>query len=303
MNIDGIRKIKSDHRVQVRIKTRAASPHRIERRSIDGVRVFDVKAKRIKKKALEFITPLFAPRAPHRLIQHGAVQKRIMMRRLRKAVRRARMITQQPVMMRRAFGLAFAAIALVSFSGGAYLEWSSKSTNASSESNEQVLGSTTFVGPVESITPEQAMQTFIQLLNDEQTVVTGEDEYIAKKEKLKIYLTSKKSPLAKDDQALDALLHTKNMKMILAISFVESNFAKHCVDNNCSGIGVEPGHPHWREYKGLANWVLDFDKLLERRYKGWTPEEMRGVYVYPGSDNWENGVKQVLGELKKAGIE
>jgi hypothetical protein len=92
------------------------------------------------------------------------------------------------------------------------------------------------------------------------------------------------------------------MRMILAISFVESNFGKHCADNNCSGIGVDPSSGSWRRYKSTANWVLDFDRLLNRRYKDWAPEEMRGVYVNPGSNAWVVGVYQVLDELTAAGI-
>src|SRR5690242_4269980 len=55
----------------------------------------------------------------------------------------------------------------------------------------------------------------------------------AREQELKIYLSSKGSPLAADETALAALASAKNMKMIVAISFVESDFGKHCYYYNC----------------------------------------------------------------------
>ncbi len=124
---------------------------------------------------------------------------------------------------------------------------------------------------------------------------------IERKVKLTKYLLSKKSPFGKDEETVQAFLDSKNMKVMIAISFVESTMGKRCYYNNCSGIGGYP--PNLRKYENHAAWIRDFDSLLERRYKGVPIEKFMGLYVQPGSPNWINGVKQILGELKKQGIE
>ena len=121
-----------------------------------------------------------------------------------------------------------------------------------------------------------------------------------RKQQLKSYLATKNSPFATDDATLDALVNSKNMKLILAISFVESNFGKHCYYYNCSGIGGSA--PNLRKYKSYADWIRDFDNLLEQRYQGLPPEKFIGLYVQPGSPNWIYGVKQILSEINKLGI-
>ncbi len=120
-----------------------------------------------------------------------------------------------------------------------------------------------------------------------------------RKKDLQKYLASRKSPLAEDDHALDTLLRTRNMKMILAISFVESNMCRKQVYYNCSGIGGS----NIRKYSGFSQWIADFDNLLERRYKGLAVEQFIGYYVQPGSQNWVDGVYQILGDLKDRHIE
>jgi hypothetical protein len=122
-----------------------------------------------------------------------------------------------------------------------------------------------------------------------------------RRDQLREYFVNRKSPFAKDDSTLDAFLNSNNMKLMIAISFVESTMGKRCYYNNCSGIGGYP--PNLRKYDSYADWVRDFDSLLERRYKGMKPEQMMGVYVQPGSPNWINGVRQILAELEKHGIE
>lgn len=124
---------------------------------------------------------------------------------------------------------------------------------------------------------------------------------IKRKEELKKFFQGWKSPFAKDDATLDAFLSSKNMKLMIAISFVESSMGKKCYANNCSGIGGTP--PNLRKYKSYADWIRDFDSLLERRYKGLPIEKFMGLYVQPGSPNWLAGVKQILGELERKGIE
>ncbi len=126
------------------------------------------------------------------------------------------------------------------------------------------------------------------------------DQLTIRKEKLKTYLVSKKSPFAEEDSTLDAFAKSRNMKMMVAISFVESTFGKNCYYFNCSGIGGTP--PKLRKYNSYAEWVKDFDDLLERRYKDVPPEDFIGLYVQPGSPNWIYGVKQVLREFEEQGI-
>lgn len=252
-----------------------------------------------------FIVPLFAPKAPHQLLQKFS----LMRRRARVISKRAKIATAQRLRKQLLFPkyalLITGLVMIVSFAGGVYLEWSSKQSSAYVSGVAQVLGVEESANQSASesfFSADQAVDTFIEAMS-----ATGDNaetsEYITRKQNLHRYLKSKGSPLARDDKALDALLHAKNMHMVLAISFVESNFCEHYVDYNCSGIGVEPGHPSWQVYKSFANWVIGLDSLIERRYKNWTPEEMRGVYVYPGSDNWVNGVNDVLAELKKANIQ
>jgi len=121
-----------------------------------------------------------------------------------------------------------------------------------------------------------------------------------RKQDIKHYLITKGSPFAYDDAALVALASAKNMKLILGISFVESNFGRHCYFYNCSGIGGSA--PNLKKYSSYADWVQDFDKLLEDHYNGVPIERFLGLYVQPGSPNWLYGVRKVLDEFKKDGI-
>ena len=121
-----------------------------------------------------------------------------------------------------------------------------------------------------------------------------------RKLKLKAYLEEKRSPFV---NIIDTLAELKHWQTVLAISFAESSLGKHCADNNCSGIGVEPGHPLWRSYDSTAEWAKDLDKLIDKRYKDWSLEAMNGVYNKPGSDNWLFATKQILYELQEWGIE
>lgn len=125
-------------------------------------------------------------------------------------------------------------------------------------------------------------------------------QFAERKAKLKKYLESKNSPFAKDDEALDAFANSKNMKMMVAISFVESTYGKNCYYYNCSGIGGTP--PTLRKYNNYSEWIKDFDQLLEKRYKDVPPEKFIGLYVQPGSPNWIFGVKQVIREFNEQGI-
>lgn len=147
-----------------------------------------------------------------------------------------------------------------------------------------------------------ASPVFADLIKENREEVDPQAAQLAvRKEKLRAYFESKNSPFAKDEEALDAFVNSRNMKLMVAISFVESTFGKNCYYYNCSGIGGTP--PKLRKYNSYAEWIRDFDDLLERRYKGVPPEDFIGLYVQPGSPNWIYGVKQVIREFDEQGIE
>jgi hypothetical protein len=115
--------------------------------------------------------------------------------------------------------------------------------------------------------------------------------------KLEAYLKKHNSPLA---QYADKIPQNPQWQRALAISWVESNFGRRCADNNCSGIGVAPGHPSWRKYETKYTWFQDMCKLMERdiyKNKYTTFRKMKGIYVYPGSEGWVRGAEQKYGEL------
>ncbi len=116
-------------------------------------------------------------------------------------------------------------------------------------------------------------------------------------EKLEAYLTKHNSPLA---EYSPQIIQEKHWKKALAISWVESNFGRRCADNNCSGIGVAPGHPAWRKYSTKLDWFKDMNVLMDKplyseKYN--TFRKMKGIYVYPGSENWVRGAEQKFAEL------
>lgn len=128
----------------------------------------------------------------------------------------------------------------------------------------------------------------------------AESQIEARKTKLKAYLQVKASPFVEDDKAVEAFARSPHMELMLAISFAESTLGKKCYFNNCSGIG---GYvPTLRQYKETANWVYDFNRLLERKYKDWTLKEMCGVYVQPCNQSWLLATRSVLEELEASGV-
>lgn len=140
------------------------------------------------------------------------------------------------------------------------------------------------------------------LLTEFRKVPTAEElKNTKRKERLKKFLESYNSPFAESDDTIQAFLDSKNMRLMIAISFVESTMGKRCYYNNCSGIGGYP--PDLRKYDSFADWIRDFDSLLERRYKGLPIEKFMGLYVQPGSPNWINGVRQVLADLQASKVE
>lgn len=202
--------------------------------------------------------------------------------------------------------LAFLLIAAVSFAAGALFvlrlsEPIGESHFYSSVSNKAKLaqeGVKTYSQQVIDI----ASPIFSALIKDNRDEVDPQEEQLAvRKEKLKQYLESKHSPFAQDDKTINAFATSKNMKLMVAISFVESTLGKHCYYFNCSGIGGTP--PNLRKYDSYEAWIHDFDQLLEDRYQGLSVEKFIGLYVQPGSPNWLYGVKQVLKEFDELGIE
>jgi hypothetical protein len=115
--------------------------------------------------------------------------------------------------------------------------------------------------------------------------------------KVKEYLEKRGSPLA---VYAPEIIKQPQWQRALGISFVESNLGKYCYDNNCSGIGVKPGHPSWRKYETKLDWFVDLNVLLEKpiyKEKYTTFAKMKGVYVQPGSQSWVYGAQKVYDEL------
>ncbi len=116
---------------------------------------------------------------------------------------------------------------------------------------------------------------------------------------LKLYLEKHRSPLA---EFAGEMVKQPQWQRALAISWVESNFCKRHMDNNCSGIGVAPGHKLWRKYETHLDWFKDMSALMEKpiyKEKYTTFQKMKGVYVQPGSANWVNGAQKKYNELMK----
>lgn len=114
---------------------------------------------------------------------------------------------------------------------------------------------------------------------------------------LKAYLEGKSSPLA---EYAPQIVQMPYWEKSLAVSWVESNMCIHSIDNNCSGIGVKPGHPSWRKYPTKLDWFKDMAELMQKpiyaeRYT--TFRKMKGVYVQPGSESWVKGAEQVYAQL------
>ncbi|MCL5666428.1 MAG: hypothetical protein M1383_01515 [Patescibacteria group bacterium] len=115
--------------------------------------------------------------------------------------------------------------------------------------------------------------------------------------KVKAYLEDHGSPLA---EYAAQIVQQPQWQRALGVSYVESNMGIHCYNNNCSGIGVKPGHPSWRKYATKLDWFIDLNNLLETplyKEKYNTFQKMKGVYVQPGSQSWVYGAQKVYNEL------
>jgi hypothetical protein len=141
-------------------------------------------------------------------------------------------------------------------------------------------------------TPIEYLQNYFQS--------TSQPDIInARKNKLEKFLTDMRSPLA---SASETIAEQTHWQLILAIAFAESTLGKNCADNNCSNIGVKPGAPSWRQYSSYSAWVVDFNRLLDKKYNDWTLEQMCGVYVKPCNPNWLLATQQILDKIKQQGI-
>jgi hypothetical protein len=203
---------------------------------------------------------------------------------------------------------------LAAFITGAWASWQTRQTTA--EEILEVPNITHYyiplpegpksLGPIETVSNEVLFNLPLQQLeaylnNVMKTPEMKEAEILAaRKAKLKEFLKERRSPLV---ETTDTIAEQKHWKLILAIAFAESTLGKNCADNNCSNIGVKPGHPYWRKYASLKEWVIDFNRLLEKKYKDWTLEEMNGVYVKPKNPNWLLATRQIFTQLQEQGLE
>lgn len=212
--------------------------------------------------------------------------------------------------------IAMLLLLVFTFCTGAYAMWQTGSIRAltktaSSAQDGTPPGSIPLVadnfslGPVNSIPNDKLFSMTLEQLEyylqegykspETRQKETEARIHAARTKGLAEYLKSKKSPLI---SIADTLADLKHWRLVLAIANSESSLGKHCSSNNCSGIGVAPGHPLWQEYATKADWAKALDRLIEKRYKGWTLEDMNGVYNKPGSDNWIFAAKQVLTDLQ-----
>lgn len=115
---------------------------------------------------------------------------------------------------------------------------------------------------------------------------------------LEEYLQSKKSPLA---AKAEVLLEQYHFRLVIGISFAESNFCKHQIrPNNCWGIGG--GYPE--SYPTLADGITRANNLIERYHDNGmtTPKLMRNTWVGWQNHNWVLAVDQVTQELEDRGL-
>jgi hypothetical protein len=150
--------------------------------------------------------------------------------------------------------------------------------------------------PSPAVSNDVLFNTPIQMLKDYLDTAAAQGHLQARKARLHEFLKSRNSPL--EPQA-DLIAEQNHWKLILAISFAESTLGEKCFDFNCSGIGGS----QIRSYKSFDNWILDFNRLLEKRYKDKTLEQMCGVYVQPCNPNWLLATGQILTALDEAKIE
>lgn len=115
---------------------------------------------------------------------------------------------------------------------------------------------------------------------------------------LRIYLESQHSPLASESEIL---LQQYHYRLIIGISFAESNFCKIQIKpNNCWGIGG--GRPE--AYPTLAEGVIRANNLIQKyQNNGMTnPRLMRNTWVGWSNQSWVRAVDQVTTHLESIGL-
>ena len=116
--------------------------------------------------------------------------------------------------------------------------------------------------------------------------------------RLQEYL-KKKNPLLVN--YADVLARQYHYRLVLGISFAESNFCKHQIRaNNCWGIGgTNP-----EKYPTLADGIVRANDLIQKYHdRGLTnPKLMRNRWVGWQNDSWIRAVNQITTELESQGI-
>jgi len=151
-----------------------------------------------------------------------------------------------------------------------------------------------------SVSNDVLFNTPIEYLQNYFKSASEPDTINRRKNQIERFLADRHSPLT---PASETIAEQEHWKLILAIAFAESTLGKNCADNNCSNIGVKPGAPSWRTYSSYSAWVVDFNRLLDKRYNDWTLDQMCGVYVQPCNPNWLLATRQILDALKENNIE
>lgn len=117
-------------------------------------------------------------------------------------------------------------------------------------------------------------------------------------ELLKEYLLSKRSPMSPH---AENLLQHYHYRLIIGISFAESNFCKHQIrPHNCWGIGG--GWPE--SYPTYEAAFTRANQLIQRYHDNGmtTPKLMRSTWVGWKNDNWIIAVEQAIDELEERGL-
>jgi hypothetical protein len=221
-------------------------------------------------------------------------------------LQKLRLKNQVPIMV--------AVVALfLAFGGGV---WATLSTNKSVAYNSQpeVLGDSTTVPAGSMVIPnaevppanpadvsnDELFNTPIQELQNYLANVSQPDIIANRTAALTKFLNDMGSPFA---SAAATIANQSHWQLILEISFAESTLGKNCKDNNCSNIGVGPNSPLWHQYASYQDWVVSFNRLLDKRYNNWTLDQMCGVYVKPCNPHWLMATKEISADLEDRGIQ
>ncbi len=166
--------------------------------------------------------------------------------------------------------------------------------------------------PHPSLAQTLTEQPLIFEINDHLPILTTREDYLARALAadyvppapdprvaiLREYLLEKSSPLA--DNA-EVLLQQFHYRLIIGISFAESNFCKVQIRaNNCWGIGG--GYPE--SYDTLADGITRANNLIQRYHNNGmtTPRLMRNTWVGWPNQNWVLAVEQVTDRLESLGL-